>query len=152
MAKSESFFFYDADALLERLSRGVKKHPQNVVFLVGAPLSEAVPGVDGIIDLIRAEFEDDPLQTSAVDAALAAAGDRRYQAAFVFLQGRRGQQRANEIVRAAVRAARKPHGLGTAPEESGDEGCRLSELQRRLISPARTPGKARCYRILRTTL
>ena len=66
---NKSIHFYDEDALLERLSRGLKRHCQEVVFLVGAPLSApvttggpGVPDVKGVIDLIRREFEDDSQQ------------------------------------------------------------------------------------------
>ena len=58
--------YHDEDALLERLSNGIKRQNREVVFLVGAPLScppeqgvPGVPGVEGIIDLIRAEFSAD---------------------------------------------------------------------------------------------
>jgi hypothetical protein len=111
----DGYDFYDENALVERLSRALKKRHQETVFLVGAPLSApvspglpGVPGVDGVINLIRSEFEDDACQLAALGEALKAAGDKRYQAAFQFLQGRRGQQTANEIVRTAVRTARRP--------------------------------------------
>jgi hypothetical protein len=90
----EALHFYDEDALLERLSKGLKKHSQEVIFLVGAPLSSpvtprgpGVPGVEGVINLIRSEFHDDSAQSSALDQALERAGVRQYQAAFQFLQG-----------------------------------------------------------------
>ena len=87
--------------------------------------------MDGVIDLIQREFDDDPAQKSALKEALATAGVKRYEAAFVFLQGRRGQQTANEIVRKAVCAARKPRpdvetyywDLGTT-----DDTCRTIDL------------------------
>jgi hypothetical protein len=107
--------FFDESALMERLSTGLRKRSQDVVFLVGAPLSAptapgkpGVPGVEGMIDLIRSEFSDEPTQITALNNILDAAGHRRYQDAFVFLQGRRGQPTVNEIVRNAVRAARNP--------------------------------------------
>lgn len=85
-----------------------------------------------MIDLIRREFDDDPTQLLALDQALATAGEKRYQAAFVFLQGRRGQQTANEIVRNAVWAARLPE---FAPFDahlrdpaSTDEDCSALDL------------------------
>jgi len=41
----QEFDFYDEDALLERLSNGLKRRGQEVVFLVGAPLSAPIkPG------------------------------------------------------------------------------------------------------------
>lgn len=110
--------FFDEEALLQRLSTGLRKRPQEVVFLVGAPLSAptkdgtpGVPGVDGIINLIRAEFENDASEEVLFDKEIEKADARRYQAAFTFLQGRRGQATANEIVRKAVLAARIPGSL-----------------------------------------
>ncbi len=104
--------FHNQQALLDRLSTGLRKRKQEAVFLVGAPLSAprngapGVPDVTGIIDLIRQEFEEPP-EKSELEKALTASGARRYQAAFSFLQGRRGQQTVNEIVCKAVFAARE---------------------------------------------
>src|ERR1700733_6234346 len=107
-----SFDFYDEQALLERLSTGLKKRTQEVIFLVGAPLSApdglgepGVPGVDGMIELIRQEFDGEPTEQATLEQELASSGARRYQAAFSFLQGRRGRQTANEIVCKAVLGA-----------------------------------------------
>src|SRR6185312_5898396 len=103
------FPFHDEGALLERLSNGVRKYSREVVFLVGAPMSSpispgklGVPDVDGMIALIKEEFKNDPLQQTALERAIETSGDKKYQAAFVFLQGRRGQTVVNEIVRKAV--------------------------------------------------
>jgi tetratricopeptide (TPR) repeat protein len=135
---TKGFHFYDEGALLERLSNGLKKHSQEVVFLVGAALSapvgpakHGVPGVDGVIDFIRSEFDGDLAQLTALDDALRCAGMNRYQAAFQFLQGRRGQQAANRIVRKAVEAARLPGSrIGETHYESIselDDACRVME-------------------------
>src|ERR1035437_5740849 len=66
---SQTHNFYDEDVLLERLLNGLKKRRQEVVFVVGSALSApvaqgaiGVPGVEGVIDLIRREFEDDASQ------------------------------------------------------------------------------------------
>ena len=64
--------------------------------------------MQGVIDLIREEFSNDAEQVSAFDQALQKSGNRCYQTAFQFLQGRRGQPTANEIVRKAVMMARMP--------------------------------------------
>ncbi len=103
------FYFHDDDALLDRLAEGLKKRSQEVVFLVGSPLSApwppgspGVPGIDGVIDLIREEFAGDPNQLRKLTQAIDGAGSNRYQEAFLFLQGRRGQQTANELIRHAV--------------------------------------------------
>jgi hypothetical protein len=110
--------FYDEEALLQRLSTGIAKRPREVVFLVGAPLSEpiipgalGVPGTRGIIDLIRQEFKGDEAETALLEQELTKSRSVQYQAAFAFLQGRRGQQAANEIVCKAVLAARIPGAL-----------------------------------------
>jgi tetratricopeptide (TPR) repeat protein len=104
--------FHDESALLDRLSNGLTRRPQEVVFLVGAPLSSpmslgspGVPGVEGMIDLIRSEFCANPDEATALERELGRSDQRKYQAAFSFLQGRRGQQTANEIVCRAVIAA-----------------------------------------------
>ena len=146
---SEPFHLYDEEALLERLSKGLKRHSQEVIFLVGAPLSmpltptgPGVPGVDGVIDLIRHEFGDEPAQLSALNATVKSAGARRYQAAFEFLHGRRGPQVANQIVRKAVVAARLPlSGFAESHIEglpAPDDACRLMEADSSgwFISPA----------------
>jgi tetratricopeptide (TPR) repeat protein len=142
----DGYDFYDENALIERLSRAVKKRPHETVFLVGAPLSApvsagspGVPDVDGVISLIRGEFEDDSGQLAALGLALQATGDKRYQAAFQFLQGRRGQQTANEIVRRAVKAARRPGTdfIGANFESGSDEACRWmdSDVDAWTLSP-----------------
>ncbi len=63
-------------------------------------------GTDAIIELLRKEFENDSTQLEAFDAALHNSGQKKYQAAFFFLQGRPGQAVANEIVKRAVLHAR----------------------------------------------
>jgi tetratricopeptide (TPR) repeat protein len=119
--------FHDESALLDRLSTGLRRRQQEVIFLVGAPLSSpmspglpGVPGVDGMIDLIRGEFGIDPAERMALERELSRSGQRIYQAAFSFLQGRRGQQTANEIVCRAVLAARKT-GTKSPPIDFNDQ-------------------------------
>lgn len=131
-------YFHDESALLDRLSKGVQRRNQETIFLVGAPMSApltpgapGVPGVDGIIDLIREEFRQDHDELSAFEEALSQAGDSCYQAAFVFLQGRRGQQTANEIIARAVHAARLPiHESAVSLNEllNDEELCRRLDL------------------------
>ena len=133
---SETHYFHDEEALLERLAKGLKRRSQQVVFLVGSPLSApyrpgtpGVPGVDGVIDLIRAEFSDDTNQVALLDQALQrAVGPTAYQEAFLFLQGRRGQQTANEIIREAVLKAwtRQPPDMKNLA--SPDDLCRTLEM------------------------
>jgi hypothetical protein len=106
--------FHDESALLDRLSTGLSRRPQEVIFLVGAPLSSpmssglpGVPDVGGMIELIRSEFNAELAERIALEQELNRSGERMYQTAFSFLQGRRGQQTANEIVCRAVLAARR---------------------------------------------
>jgi hypothetical protein len=140
MNVEQPFHFHDESALLERLSTALQRRNQEVVFLVGAPLSApsapgelGVPGVDGVIDLIRQEFEGDSVQLAALSQTLSDAGDNQYQAAFLFLQGRRGQHTANEIIRKAVVAARRPKPSSSGAEvilnkSLDDEDCRRLDL------------------------
>jgi tetratricopeptide (TPR) repeat protein len=121
--------YFNEEALLQRLSTGLHKRPQEVVFLVGAPLTAPVAtnslgvlGVDGIIHLIRKEFENDAAEGAAFDKEVADSGVRRYQSAFSFLQGRRGQATANEVVRTAVLGARNPDAL-FIPINSGNQAA-----------------------------
>ena len=121
--------FYESDALLDRLTSGVKGSGKSVVFLVGsaltAPCGPGQPGVadvDGVIDLIEQEFDDERRQELARELA---GSENRYQTAFRFLIGRRGQQAANSVIRRAVGAARVP---GASPyiidAMTTDESCR----------------------------
>jgi len=115
---------YDESALLERLTNGLVRRNQEVVFLVGSPLSgrlqpdgPGVPSVEGVIDLVRSEFMGDPTQLDMFESHLDSASHKRYQAAFQFLLGRRGQPVANEIIRKAVLADRISGSL-PVPEDS----------------------------------
>jgi tetratricopeptide (TPR) repeat protein len=113
-------FFEQAD-LIYRLTTGLEKRNQEVIFLVGAALSAPVkdgapgiPSADSTIDLVRQEFAEDSTQLAALNLCVDSAGEKRYQAAFRFLQGRLGQGAANEIVRRAVLQARQAN--GSVPE------------------------------------
>jgi hypothetical protein len=107
--------YYDSAALLERLTAGLRRADQRAIFLVGSALTTpaetsmpGVPGVNGVIDLIRTEF-DGTDQISEFDKFLADhQHENPYQLAFTFLLGRRGQQAANEVIKRAVWRARKP--------------------------------------------
>ena len=139
---------YDEAALFERLTAGVQRADRPVVFLVGSAITapyngnvHGVPGVDGIIELTRNEF-DDPAQRSEFEKAISSS-DSRYQAAFLFLLGRRGQQAANEIIKRAVWKARKPvfatgtPGAYSPSVTTSDEFCRIfdSDYEGWLLSP-----------------
>jgi tetratricopeptide (TPR) repeat protein len=134
----EPLEFYDQDALIYRLSDALRHRKQDVVFLVGSPLSapvypgrHGVPTVATIIDMIRDEFAADAKQLAAFLATLAAAGSHSYQAAFKFLIGRKGQDLANVIVQRAVIQARSAPYLGVQPQgiRIPDEECRALEAE-----------------------
>jgi hypothetical protein len=128
------YYFHDEGALLERLGRGLRKRNQEVVFLVGAPLSApfdrsvaGVAGVEGVIQLIREEFSDDPMQLQLFEQSIAATGENRYQQAFLFLHGRRGQPTANEIIREAVLKGRTGGSRTIQGQGNPDNACRALE-------------------------
>jgi hypothetical protein len=111
---TDRFEFFDCSALLDRVSHFLRLRPQEVVFLLGSPLSapieedaRGIADTSRIIDRIRDEFSDNPSQSQELERVLGCAGERVYQAAFTFLQGRRGQSAVNEVVRKAVLGARK---------------------------------------------
>ena len=79
-----------------------------MTFLVGSPLSlpdheggHGVPGVPGMIDLIRQEFSDTDAEPEFEQILTGKLTDQ-YRNAFEFLHGRRGQNDVNKIVRSAV--------------------------------------------------
>ena len=122
---NSQFEFFTQEALLARLTSALRKRQQEVVFLVGSPLSGAtpsnaagVPDVDGMIQLIRHEFAGDPEELKQLDSLITSSPATRYQVAFRFLQGRRGQSVANEIVRQAVLKACKSTSLS---KQRGDD-------------------------------
>jgi len=134
---TEELIFFNRAALEFRLSRALKNHNQETVFLIGsgvtAPPSSGLPGVatvEGMIDLIRNEFVEDPNQLADFNDVVDSAGKRRYQAAFLFVQGRLGQSVANEIVRKAVLACRLPasNSTGVNPATCGDDTWGVLEL------------------------
>lgn len=106
----ETIDCYDEAALLERLTSGIQRSNQSVIFLVGSALTApsqagvpGVPNVQGVIELIKAEF--DATQQVEFERELSA-NTNKYQAAFSFLLGRRGQQAANQVIKQAVWQAR----------------------------------------------
>lgn len=124
--------YYDAKALLARLSNGMVGSDRQIAFVVGSALTapqevggQGVPGVDGIIDLIGSELTDDERQ----DLSRAIAGaSNKYQDAFHFLLGSRGPQVANQVIRKAVAAARldavsRTSGYALTADTS-EEACR----------------------------
>ena len=98
--------YHESTDLVDRLCNSARKD-QAITFLVGSPLSlpdhvggHGVPGVPGMIDLIRREFPN--IAETEFDQILEGELADQYQKAFEFLRGRRGQDDVNRIVRAAV--------------------------------------------------
>lgn len=103
--------FGDLDDLLFRLNGG--RRDQQVVFLVGSALtapaevgSPGVPGVAGVLQLIREEFGADPEGLEKLEATLAEEPSESYQRAFDVLLKRCGPGLANRVIRRAVLQAR----------------------------------------------
>ena len=97
--------YYESVDLVDRLSNSAMRD-RAVTFLVGSPLSlpdykggHGVPGVSGMIDLIRREFLTSETE---FDQILKGKLADQYRKAFEFLHGRRGQDYVNRVVRAAV--------------------------------------------------
>jgi hypothetical protein len=111
--------------LVDRLSDGAFADRRKVVFIVGAPISAAsssnpsgVLDVDGIINLIRDQFKSKLATFTEFNKITKQSNSNRYQEAFKFLQGRRGQDFANSIIKKAVLAA---HAQGASICSSGEE-------------------------------
>ena len=130
--------YYTSTALVDRLYNASQRRNRPVMFLVGSPLSlpdqdggHGVPGVSGMIDLIREEFKG-----SSAEAEFAQLLDgepaNRYQEAFTFLHGRQGQDDVNRIVRTAVWRALDannlpPHLSKKSPQDADAAICQALE-------------------------
>jgi tetratricopeptide (TPR) repeat protein len=107
MLEINDLSFFGAEALLYRLTNGLQNTNREVVFVVGAPLTasygdtQGVDDVNSVVRLIREEFLSDSDTTRRFETALNSA-DNRYQAAFSFLHGHKGQDAANQVIRKAV--------------------------------------------------
>ena len=129
--------YHESSDLVDRLCNAAKKD-RTVTFLVGSPLSlpdyeggHGVPGVSGMIDLIRGELSGTDAE---VDFAQILEGKlaNQYRKAFEFLHGRRGQEDVNRIVRTAVWQAldtkKWPSGLPVkSPHEADSATCKALE-------------------------
>ena len=100
--------FYESGVLIDRLVNSANSQDKSVTFLVGSPISmpdhpggHGVPGVSGMIDLIRNEFQGQSSEEE-FERCLRNESGTPYQNAFEFLHGHRSQDKANEIVRSAV--------------------------------------------------
>ncbi len=130
--------YYEFADLVDRLGSVANSKNRAITFLVGSPISlpdhaggYGVPGVSGMIDLIRSEFNDSDAEVE-FDQCLQGEPANRYQRAFEFLQGRRGQDVANRIVRTAVwqalNAGNWPSSLPeTSPEDADPAICKALE-------------------------
>ena len=100
--------YYEQVDLQDRLVNASENKDRAVVFMVGSAISlpdheggHGVEGVDGIVDLIRREFDGSDA-ISEFDRQVNRESENKYQKAFEFLHGRRGQDAANRIIRTAV--------------------------------------------------
>lgn len=103
--------YYSLSDLVDRLRDACTTNKKAVTFLVGSALSlpdeeggHGVPGVSGVLDLIRQEFSESDARTE-LNNELQGPTSNQYQKAFEFLRGRRGPDAANRIVRRAVSQA-----------------------------------------------
>ena len=105
--------YHDRNALLDRLTR--HNPSREHVFLFGAALtapvsagSPGVPGVFGVVDLIRQYYIRTFDRAALLDFEQALTGEprRAYQAAFEHLLGRASIEEANRVIRSAVTKAR----------------------------------------------
>lgn len=131
--------YHESSALVERL-HNASDRGRPVMFLVGSPLSypdhvggHGVPGVSGMIELIRKEFEGTEAEAEFNREVRGASTDQ-YRAAFNFLQGRRPQDDINGIVRSAVwqaldGAGWPPHMPEVSAREADDVTC--GELEKK---------------------
>lgn len=116
--------FTDRTALLDRLGHAFLAGERPIVFLVGSgltmpgrtPEERGVPGVDGVIDLIRDALGDGGQDARrALELALQKEVENRYQAAFRCLFEWREPATVSAIVRRAVLTARLPRSYAGAP-------------------------------------
>ncbi len=124
--------FYSQCDLLDRLTSDRALTSRKIAFLVGAPLAApdteqdiGVPGVDGIVGLIREELSGRAETNQAFEEALKKPGVNVYQEAFKFLLGRRGQDCANQVIQRAVLNARYTKSDRTQPLLSDDKCLEL---------------------------
>ena len=99
----------------QALFSAIRHADRPLAFLVGAPLSAperagalGVPGVAGMVELVKAKITHDGDLLLYLDRLLTAApAARQYQTAMQFLQSWVSQDAVNQVVRQAVRMARR---------------------------------------------
>ncbi|MCA9542350.1 MAG: SIR2 family protein, partial [Myxococcales bacterium] len=137
-----SLVLASADALLNRLS---SPGGREVVWLVGSALTmPSVPGVSGVVELIRAGL--DRSLRRAFEREMADAGPAaQYQSALRFVRDNRGGADAmNAVIRDAVLKAHRVGGVDLAALEAEVEGWRLTKASKALgWIAAKHPEKAR---------
>jgi hypothetical protein len=101
--------FHGVDVLLDRLIHAQRE----VVFFFGSALTipeaedaPGVPNVAGVVTLVEEALSDSP--GALGPAHVSKDPSEAYRNAFAELQGRRGQDAANAVIRRAVLQARKP--------------------------------------------
>ena len=109
----ENIEFFDEDALYDRLTDALKCEKKEVVFVVGSPLTASeeqgqpgVPTVSQMVSLVGKQFGDKSAVRKKFDTSIANSANQ-YQAAFHFLQGRKGQDACNQLIQQAVLKARR---------------------------------------------
>ena len=129
--------YFDSAALVDRLCNASDKD-RNITFLVGSAISvpdyvggHGVPGVPGMIDLIREEFRGTKAGEE-IDQKIKGNLADQYRIAFEFLLGRRGQGAVNRVVRTAVwqsvSTRNWPSDLpDVVPGDAGDDICSFLE-------------------------
>jgi hypothetical protein len=108
--------FDEVDSLLDRVSHDYGKD-RKFVFLIGSGVTcpvgnmKGVPGVKGVIDLIRLAFShpDSKEVIEKLDAHKGGNAIDEYQQAFRHVRSRRGPDSVNLIIRQAVLEARIPN-------------------------------------------
>ena len=130
--------YYTSHDLVDRLCSAATNGDRSVTFLVGSALSlpdhvggHGVPGVSGMVDLIRNEFKDSDA-ASEFDQGLNGESATRYRQAFELLYGRRGPGVANRLVRTAVWQAldtsKLPsHLVDKSPHNADSDTCKALE-------------------------
>ncbi|UHC16626.1 SIR2 family protein [Methylobacterium currus] len=117
--------------LLDRLVSHIQDGRKEIVFVVGSPLTApvsmgqaGVANVSAITAMIRGMFEANPRLLEKFDQQIKLS-QNPYQAAFKFLNGIRGQDAANLVIRQAVWMAHK----GSSTSSLLSNGSEISETQ-----------------------
>jgi hypothetical protein len=121
----------DASQFTQRIANALE-----CVWLFGAALTApdksggpGVPGVDGVVSMIRRRYEHSRPDLDLFEAALAAQSKNRYQAAFQHLHQTHGPDEVGRVIREAVLKGRTETDAGLAARvvEGEIAACRLVE-------------------------